>query len=292
MYAKKRFWTSITLCVCLLRTVSVVGAQYSEGEGTGDPNAPYQIATAADLITLGESPEDYDKHFVLTADIDLDPNLPEGRIFDRAVIAPDTDDAEDRFQGTPFTGVFEGNGHVISNLRIRGSGYVGLFGLLNNGAVVSNVSLYAADIRGTGDYVGGLVAYNYDGNITASYSDGEVQGRGWVGGLVGTNWGNLTDSSCAAMVDGTEYVGGLVGYNYEGFITTSYSTGEVIGGRSVGGLVGCSDGGGSLADSYSTGGATGINRVGGLVGYQGLGDHEEPQHEHDQRQRGCRRLGG
>jgi hypothetical protein len=34
-------------------------AQY--GGGTGEPNDPYRIATAADLIALGETPEDYDK---------------------------------------------------------------------------------------------------------------------------------------------------------------------------------------------------------------------------------------
>ena len=48
---------------------------------------PYQIATAADLIALGETPADYDKHFILTADIDLDPNLPGRKVFDKAVIA-------------------------------------------------------------------------------------------------------------------------------------------------------------------------------------------------------------
>ena len=56
-----------------------------------EPNDPYQIATAADLIALGETPDDYDKHFILTADIDLDPNLPGRKVFDKAVIAPDTD---------------------------------------------------------------------------------------------------------------------------------------------------------------------------------------------------------
>lgn len=52
--------------------------------GTGDPNDPYQIATVQDLIALGETPEDYDKHFILTADIDLSDYT-----FDRAVIAWD-----------------------------------------------------------------------------------------------------------------------------------------------------------------------------------------------------------
>ena len=85
----------LTLTMCLL--VLPVHAKYSGG--TGEPNDPYQIATAADLIALGETPADYDKHFILTADIDLDPNLPGRKVFDKAVI------------GT-FTGVFDGNGHT------------------------------------------------------------------------------------------------------------------------------------------------------------------------------------
>ena len=63
--------------------------------GTGEPNDPYQIATAEDLMLLGETPEDYHKHFILKANIDLDPNLPGRKVFDKAVI-------------TTFTGVFDG----------------------------------------------------------------------------------------------------------------------------------------------------------------------------------------
>ena len=44
-------------------------AEAKYGGGTGEPNDPYQIATAEDLIVLGETPEDYDKHFILTADM-------------------------------------------------------------------------------------------------------------------------------------------------------------------------------------------------------------------------------
>jgi len=70
------------MVVCFI--VVPVQARYSGGSGTAQD--PYQITTAADLIALGETPADYDKHFVLTADIDLDPNLPGNRVFDRAVI--------------------------------------------------------------------------------------------------------------------------------------------------------------------------------------------------------------
>ncbi len=96
--------TSFTLLLTCLCIASAAPAQYSGGSGTADD--PYQIATAADLIALGETPEDYDKHFILTADIDLDPNLPGRKVFDKAVIAGPS--------GTRFTGVFDGNGHVIS----------------------------------------------------------------------------------------------------------------------------------------------------------------------------------
>src|SRR4030042_1453759 len=92
-------------------------AKYSGG--TGEPNDPYQIATAADLIALGETPEDYDKHFILTADIDLDPNLPGRKVFDKAVIAPGIlGGLGSKFWGTPFTGVFDGNSHTISHLTV------------------------------------------------------------------------------------------------------------------------------------------------------------------------------
>jgi hypothetical protein len=72
------------------------------GGGTGEPNDPYQIATVADLIALGNEPNDYAKCFILTADIDLDPNLPGGKVFDRAVVAPDINDTESWYQGTPL----------------------------------------------------------------------------------------------------------------------------------------------------------------------------------------------
>jgi len=64
------FWCIIAIGLALTG-VSVASAKYSGG--TGEPNDPYQIATAVDLIALGEEPNDYDKHFILTAAIDLDP---------------------------------------------------------------------------------------------------------------------------------------------------------------------------------------------------------------------------
>ena len=247
-------------------------AQYSGG--TGELNDPYQIATAEDLMLLGESPEDYDKQFILTADIDLDPNLPGRKVFDKAVIAPDnTNDTWGDFQGTPFTGVFDGHGHNILHLTIEGGHNLGLFGQLGQwdarAAAVKDLGVVDVNINGTGRYVGGLVGRNGSrntpgGDVTRCYSTGAVIGIRSVGGLVGSNGGDMTDCYSTGLISGRSYVGGLMGSN-RGSITTSYSTGSVSGtGTVVGGLVGGN--GGTLNQCYNTGVVSGGEYVGGLVG--------------------------
>jgi hypothetical protein len=248
----------IAFCFVCLPAV----AQYSGGSGTADD--PYQIATAADLMILGETPDDYDKHFILTADIDLDPNLPGRKVFDRAVIAPDANDAARTFRGPRFTGVFDGNGHAISHLTINGESYLGLFGTLGSGAMVSQVSLEAVEVNGTGDVVGGLVGYN-NGRVTTSYSTGTIAGTRYVGGGVGANYGSVTASYSTAAVVGYSGVGGLVGDN-AGQITVSYSAGGLVAGHQlVGGLVGVNVG--PIIGSYSADSVAGDREVGGLVGW-------------------------
>jgi hypothetical protein len=286
------------IALVILALVCPAQAQYSGGSGTGED--PYQIATAADLILLGETPEDYDKHFILTADIDLDPNLPGRKVFDKAVIAPDLNDTYATYQGTDFTGVFDGNNHTISHLTITGWNHLGLFGQLGSGANVSNLGVEAVDIGGNhsigglagslgdGDRyrrdgilnncystgtvkgygrVGGLVGSNYDGSITACYSTGTVSGdSGGVGGLVGFNFGGGRITTCysASTVHGDGGAGGLVGSSYDGSITTSYSSGAVTGHSSVGGFVGTN--GSSIISCYSASTVHGDWYVGGFVG--------------------------
>ncbi|OHB63651.1 MAG: hypothetical protein A2168_05355 [Planctomycetes bacterium RBG_13_50_24] len=239
--------------------------------GTGEPNDPYQIATAADLIALGETPEDYDKHFILTADIELDPNLPGRKVFDGAVIAPDTDpNTEWDFKGTPFTGVLDGNRHTISRLTIAGGAFVGLFGQLVGGEV-KDVGIADVEIAGSGSYVGGLAGEAHGGAVTRCYSTGVVRGNGLsVGGLTGCNRGTVTQCYSTGMVTGAggsfAGAGGLVGTNYD-TVTQCYSTGAVHGYSGVGGLVGLIMGG-SVTQCYSTGAANGFSaHVGGLVGW-------------------------
>lgn len=206
--------------------ISTAAAKYSGG--TGEPNDPYQIATAGDLIALGETPDDYDKHFILTADIDLDPNLPGGRVFDKAVIAPDvlTRAWPSSRSNKYFTGVLEGDGHTIRRLTITGEDYLGLFGELGSGAEVRNLAVVDANIAGSGMYVGGLVGLN-DGRVTACYVTGVVRGDSEVGGFVGGNYGTVFACYAQAKVSGTTYVGGFAG-TARGTIKRCYATGEVV----------------------------------------------------------------
>ena len=258
----------LTIECCLLVGV-LSGAVWAEGfaGGTGEPNDPYQIATAADLIELGNDPNNYDKHFILTADIDLDPNLPDGQIFDQAVIAP-----RQSISGyVGFSGCLDGQGYMISHLKIQGVSCLGLFGVLSAGASVSNLGLDAVDVNGTGGRIGGLVGDNRGGIITSVYSRGVVCGDGLVGGLIGCNHGGIVTSSYSAgIVSARETAGGLVGRNWYGIVTSTYSTGIVSGIVNVGGLVG-DNYSGEIASSYSSGAVSGFFEVGGFVGDNSYG---------------------
>ncbi|GAB3034039.1 hypothetical protein GCM10025298_23760 [Natronobiforma cellulositropha] len=168
-----------------------------------------------------------------------------------------------------FTGTFDGDGFVISNLVIdRDDEHrVGLFGR-TDGATIENVGLVDVDVTGY-VYVGSLVGSHNSGTISASYTTGNVTADQYVGGFVGAhgNGGTISASYATSDVTADGYVGGFAGTFHGGVIEESYATGTVDGssGR-VGGLVGQFSLG-SIETSYATGDVNGPDRVGGLVGH-------------------------
>ncbi|MBI9018924.1 MAG: hypothetical protein JEZ07_16860 [Phycisphaerae bacterium] len=248
-------------CMISLLLESMSLGQYSGGAGTEAD--PYQIATAEDLINLGNTTDDYDRCFIMTADIDF-----AGYEFTQAVIAPDTSE-EDGLQGTIFTGKFDGNSHIIVNLVINAPNgdYQGLFGWIDSDAEVSNLGLVSSIITGN-DYVGGLVGLNVSEAISNSYVNGKITGNRYVGGLAGSNdCGSIDTCYTGGTVNGYTYVGGLVGGHCCGEITDSYSTGDVAGiGDVVGGLVGDNSYDGFISRSYAIGAVSGRGDTGGLAG--------------------------
>ncbi|MHC4284521.1 MAG: GLUG motif-containing protein [Planctomycetota bacterium] len=183
----------------------------------------------------------------------------------------------------PFTGTFDGQGHMITSLFINRptTNEVGLFGCIRDGAVVCNVGLADVDITAQRNS-GSLVGYSTGSTVCNSWSSGSVQGsynyQMRLGGLIGVSSG--ADSyvyQCFSSVNvtatgGAHQVGGLAGYNGHGSIMSDcYATGNVSAYWKVGGLVGDNPypEGGYITRCYSMGRVTGIG--GGLVGfnYQG-----------------------
>ncbi len=249
--------------------------------GSGTEADPYQVWTAGDFVLLSWHTAVLDKLIVLKASLDLN----------GAALWPIGDLG-------PFTGVFDGEDHVIQNAVVdqSGSDYMGLFSYLGSGGRIRNLGVENADVRGrnyvgglcgyidhgtlsecyavgsvTGSsiYVGGLCGYNYYGTLSDCYATGSVTGKApsaYVGGLVGDNEGVLAACYSKCSVSGTgsdSHFGGLAGSN-SGTLTACYNTGQVSGTGDVGGLVGKNMG--PLIACYNTGQVSGTGDVGGLVG--------------------------
>jgi hypothetical protein len=266
--------------ILIIAAVSISAeAKYSGGSGTsGDP---YRIGTAADLLSLAADTGDYFyKYFILTADIDL-----ASYSFTTAVIAHDTNDTNDDFDGASFfASTFDGAGHKIINLTINTKGakkgYLGLFGLAIG--EIKNLDLENVSITG-GDgskYLGGLAGRTY-GSISNCHSTGILTGGNssqWLGGLVGYNASNISNCYSTGAVTGgnnSSHLGGLVGENYGGDVNNCYSKGTVASGNEseeLGGLVGYNVG--NISNCYSTGAVTGGDdsvSLGGLMGENSKG---------------------
>jgi flagellin-like protein len=192
-----------------------------------------------------------------------------------------TDDFEQA--NSEFTGSLDGKKYDISGLNIKrqSEGYVGLFGAIGAGGEVKNVGVINVNMTGERE-VGGLAGINY-GEISNSNTDGAITGESFVGGLVGSNsngnisnsysTGNVTGYSTGNVTGESFDVGGLIGNNYKGNISNSYSTGNVSGEQEVGGLV-AENYKGNISNSYSTGNVTGEgDYVGGLVGDNYVGEN-------------------
>ena len=233
-------------------------------EATGFTESEYKVATVEDLVKLAEltnaGVNTTGKTFYLTADLDLGAHCNKELAEGRGGWEPIGKNFSNRFKGT-----FDGNGHVIKNLKIvrETSNYQGLFGYIEGGEL-KNIGIIDAEIRCIG-YTGGLVGQASSSSITNSYTTGNVNGTSsYVGGLVGyASSGSISNSYTTGNVTGQgERVGGLAGSASS--ITNSYATGNVTGqGERVGGLVGSSS---SISNSYATGNVSGTEQVGGLIG--------------------------
>ena len=116
---------------------------------------------------------------------------------------------------TAFKGTFDGNGHTIVGLQAKG----GIFGQLGSGAVVKNINIASSVFTGinTGDSVGAVAAENNGGSISgiSGYGNTVKGSGGYIGGLVGKNYGGISNSNDqSTVIAGAGTVaGGIAGVN-------------------------------------------------------------------------------
>lgn len=260
---------------------------YTSSEISGDvavsiPNS-FEIATYEELVAFAELVNAGDtcqgKVITLTADIDLNNQewTPIGNSTNK------------------FQGIFDGNGHTISNLKINSTNsYIGLFGYTTNGEI-KNLNVHNADIDGRLG-VGVVSGCPYTSKYTNITVTGHVtiDAKYYVGGVVGRNaYADLTnitvdvDDTSYVKADSVDvgagengedmtyrtYVGGVVGFIGEGSHTISNITSniDVYGSTcDVGGIAGIAHYGNNFENVTCSGNVYledgNENEVGGIAG--------------------------
>ena len=240
-----------------------------------DSDGKLEIATKDNLLYLSQNPSaDWSLDYEQTADI----------IFDDA----DFQNGGDFYNSgsgfspignssTGFTGTYDGNGYKISNLYTnRGAtDFIGFFGQAGNNAEINNLGIVDAEINGR-NFVGGLVGSISNSNISIanSYFSGSINATGSdVGGLIGSlsNGSSIIERcfSTGSVVSTGVNVGGLIGTvsgsNIE--IKNSYSTGVVSGSEYCGGIAGALIAS-TIQNCFSISPVSGSSNIGGFVGYR------------------------
>lgn len=196
---------------------SIVYANNILIEGAGTKEDPYLITNESHLIAIANNELSQSGYYILKNDIVLNTG---------------------EWKPINFYGNFDGNGHIISNIKINTNKYKnnGLFGL-NKGTIKQlgvngNIS--------SGSTIAGILAGSNEGNILYCYSSGTVCANKKVGGLVGYNEdGKIINCYSNAKVKGKVSTGGLIGECFYGYIGYCYSAGYVnSSSKKSGGLLG------------------------------------------------------
>lgn len=235
------------------------GIKETYGSGTGTVEDPYIISTVGQLKYLASQVNDgieyTGKFFKLGNDIDLDNEhwVPIGKPIDEIPNNQEPSSKDNAYYG--FAGTFDGNGHVISNLKIEqypavpyvvtsDTKFKGLFGIVKNGAVIKNVTIENVSMW-VGGYSGSLVGYiPKPANGTAEVTLENNTIRGYInvfgvkniGGLVGRAETNTVLNLLNNTVIGTdgEHVKSMVSIR----VANGYSDTVITSTNFFGGLIG------------------------------------------------------
>lgn len=251
-------------------------------KGEGSAEKPFQIEDYDDLKAIGKGAYLYSSNYVLTADIDASASAhemcsDEGGCNGFIPIGKNKDAAD----SVAFWGTIDGQNHTILNLTIwlpceQNVGFI--YALVGSVKNLNFDHLHVTGRVSETDHVGGVVARLVGTIENVHVTNGFVQGKKRVGGIVGAAMRAigysgmipaLKDVSFQGEIKGTERVGGIVGETDEATIDSAVADVNIIAmdGR-VGGIVGFNDG--RITNSRSKGtivpGESDVNNVGGIAG--------------------------
>lgn len=230
----------------------------SKIEGLGTEKNPYKISNAAQLKAFTESinsgSEKYAEAYIaLTNDIS----------FNGEVLEP---------IGTSqyvFQGYFNGNGHTVSDYKMKPvGGIAGFFGYVATATVVDLHIATDYSIEASEEYnyiLGGLVAYNIGSEIVNCSFNGDISvrfgyaaGTAYLGGICGFMQGYAPD-----------YTAEISFCTYKGNLSSDGSASLYAEGGIVGGLLGVAySATGNVYNCAFYGSVTGAaERAGGIIGY-------------------------
>ena len=274
--------------LCLALNMSI-GAAETETDMTQNTEVT-EIATADDLKAVNEN---LSGNYVLTADIDLAGAewVPLGSFVQ---MGEEGEEAETPDPDYAFTGMFDGQGHTISNFVINQpeSWAVGLFGCIAN-TEIGNFNVDNVQVDGT-TMASSVVGYSFcsvvsgvklsNAVITAHASD--LSEEGMYGGIVGAGMmsriENCTVAADIVIPDNTANAG-LVGGGLElTSVTGSSASGSITAGNNcygIGGISGCGFGAEEFTDcaaeNITIDAGDNCYWIGGLTGYAGGFEEEE-----------------
>lgn len=266
---------TITLFIILVVTAFFNASAVNFAGGSGTEGDPYQIETADQLNAVREN---LAAHYILMNDIDLSKSE---YIVWRPLGKPEVQEKPGDF--TPFSGTFDGNGHVISGLNILWEGnYVGFFSVVSGLVMNLGVKGQLTISNGSGaGLISGYIGQTTGGMVMNCFAEGTVSTNNGTGasgiGLLGANiaqQGAIYGCYSKGVVSAPEmqYVGGVIGRQMQ--VTASifdcYSDVSVTGKTNVGGVAGRiyskpADGM-NAGFLYSTGRVIGEDVVGGVAG--------------------------
>lgn len=279
-------------------TASAVSSDTAESAdfdgGDGSESDPYRISTADQLLLVNN---DLTAHYQLDADIDL------ASLNGKTVIAGYTYDYVNMETGDmdmtkAFSGVFDGNGHTLSNYTYTTDGNqmaVGIFGAVTG--MVKNLNVENVEISSETSAMatGGVIGYLMAGEASGiNVKNVKASGTNCTGGIIGGSMAAVSNctaedsevvvlgdneftdgivqcdvAECGGLIVGGSFAGSLDNCTARGTVTAEGN--EPVGLGGIAGCIQCSPSiTGNTADVVIN--ANNGHAVGGLCGYAGMGD--------------------